>query len=103
MTADLRYDGCAEGHVRHEVAIHDIDLEASAWSSVFSSARGRTWSQSAPWEIVSEHAFPSAPKSADRIDGAMIAGGDIFVNYGAVSRKIEAVRGRSGTNGRPEL
>jgi hypothetical protein len=26
---------------------------------------------------VSEHALPRAPKSADRIDGAMIAGGDM--------------------------
>jgi hypothetical protein len=28
--------------------------------------------------MVSEHALPSAPKSADRIDGAMIAGGDMM-------------------------
>lgn len=34
-----------------------------------------TCSQSAPWEIVSEHAFPRAPKSALRIDGAIIAAG----------------------------
>jgi hypothetical protein len=26
---------------------------------------------------VSEHALPSAPKSAERMDGAMIAGGDM--------------------------
>jgi len=28
--------------------------------------------------MVSEQALPNAPKSADRIDGAMIAGGDIL-------------------------
>ena len=28
--------------------------------------------------MVSEHALPRAPKSADRIDGAIIAGGDIL-------------------------
>jgi hypothetical protein len=38
---------------------------------------GNTCSQSAPWPMVSEHALPSAPKSADRIDGAMMAGGDM--------------------------
>jgi hypothetical protein len=27
--------------------------------------------------MVSEQALPSAPKSADRIDGAMMAGGDM--------------------------
>jgi hypothetical protein len=42
------------------------------WPSMMS-----TCSQSAPWPMVSEHALPNAPKSADRIDGAMIAGGDI--------------------------
>jgi hypothetical protein len=39
--------------------------------------------------MVSEHALPSAPKSADRIDGAMIAGGDMAsgsaVSAGGVS------------------
>jgi hypothetical protein len=41
--------------------------------------------------MVSEHALPSAPKSADRIDGAMIAGGDMAsgsaVGAGGVSVK----------------
>lgn len=39
-----------------------------------------TWSQSAPWLIVLEHSAPRLPKSAERIDGAMIAGGAIVVN-----------------------
>jgi hypothetical protein len=34
-------------------------------------------SQSAPWLIVSEHALPSSAKSAERIEGAMIAAGDM--------------------------
>lgn len=33
--------------------------------------------QSAPWEIVSEHALPSSAKSAERIEGAIMAGGAI--------------------------
>lgn len=32
---------------------------------------------SAPWEMVSEHAFPSSAKSAERIEGAIIAAGAI--------------------------
>lgn len=43
------------------------------WPSIMS-----TCSQSAPWAMVSEHAFPRELKSAERIDGAIIAGGDIF-------------------------
>lgn len=42
--------------------------------------RGRTistCSQSAPAAMVSEHAFPSSAKSAERIEGAIMAGGDI--------------------------
>jgi hypothetical protein len=35
--------------------------------------------------MVSEQAFPSAPKSADRIEGAMIAGGDMM--GGSVTEK----------------
>ena len=37
-----------------------------------------TWSQSAPWSIVRAQSAPSCAKSADRIDGAMIAFGAIF-------------------------
>lgn len=33
--------------------------------------------QSAPLLIVSEQAAPRAPKSAERIEGAMMAGGDM--------------------------
>jgi hypothetical protein len=36
-----------------------------------------TWSQSAPCAIVLEHSAPRSAKSAERIDGAIIAGGDI--------------------------
>ena len=36
-----------------------------------------TCNQSASCSIVVLHAFPRAPKSADSIDGAMIAGGDM--------------------------
>lgn len=38
-----------------------------------------TWSQSAPCSIVREHASPSAAKSADRMEGAMIAEGAMML------------------------
>jgi hypothetical protein len=50
------------------------------WPSIIS-----IWSQSAPCKIVSEHAVPRDAKSADRIEGATIAGGDIFAE-GVVQR-----------------
>lgn len=42
--------------------------------------------------MVSEHALPRAPKSADRIDGAMIAGGDILGGCVADTKLREAVK-----------
>lgn len=36
-----------------------------------------TWSQSAPWLIVLEQSWPRLAKSADRMEGAMIALGAI--------------------------
>jgi hypothetical protein len=75
--ADLGYNGRAEGHVGHKMAVHDVDLHVSVACRTSQKSVSRTWSQSAPWEIVSEHALPNAPKSADRIDGAMMAGGDM--------------------------
>lgn len=36
-----------------------------------------TCNQSAPLAIVFEHSFPRSAKSADRIEGAMMAGGDM--------------------------
>jgi hypothetical protein len=39
-----------------------------------------TWSQSAPWVMVSEQAAPKAPKSAERMEGAMMAGGAILAS-----------------------
>lgn len=46
------------------------------WPSMMS-----TCSQSAPWAIVSEHALPRAPKSAERIEGAMMALGAMIVVF----------------------
>lgn len=37
-----------------------------------------TCSQSAPWSIVFAHSAPSLAKSAERIEGAMIALGAMF-------------------------
>lgn len=39
-----------------------------------------TCSQSAPCSMVREHSLPSSAKSAERIDGAMIALGDMFAS-----------------------
>lgn len=39
-----------------------------------------TWSQSAPWRMVLEHSAPRSAKSAERIEGAMIAGGVISMS-----------------------
>lgn len=37
--------------------------------------------------MVSEHSFPNFAKSADRIDGAMIAGGDILIIKSILGRE----------------
>ena len=42
------------------------------WPSMMS-----TWSQSAPCSILAEHSLPRVAKSALRIEGAIIAGGDM--------------------------
>ena len=48
--------------------------------------------QSAPWEMVSVQAAPRAAKSAERIEGAMIAGGDIVGEARGVVGGRELVR-----------
>jgi hypothetical protein len=60
---------------------------------------GGTWSQSAPWAIVSEQALPNAPKSADRMDGAMMAGGDMVSGY-EVERVVSGMRHGAEGDGR---
>jgi hypothetical protein len=42
--------------------------------------------------MVSEQALPSAPKSADRIDGAMIAGGDMAGGSSADAGRFSVVK-----------
>lgn len=59
-----------------------IDI-ATAWAVRLAISM---WSHVAPWSIVSEHAAPRAPKSADRIEGAMIACGDMAFNVGSLNR-----------------
>jgi hypothetical protein len=53
--------------------------------------------------MVSEHALPSAPKSADRIDGAMMAGGDMAsgsaVDAGGASVRDLVYSGRQRKSG----
>lgn len=46
-------------------------------------------SQLAPCAIVFEHSFPSSAKSAERMEGAMMAGGDMVVGaFGLVRRSV---------------
>ena len=49
-------------------------------------------SQSAPLSIVVEQAAPNAPKSADKIEGAMIALGDIVLLLGVAVALTGEVR-----------
>ena len=51
--------------------------------------KGREAYQSAPLLMVSEQAAPRAPKSAERIEGAIVAGGDILARTGlyVISRR----------------
>ena len=49
-------------------------------------------SQSAPCVMVVEHALPRAPKSADKIEGAMIAAGDMTT----VDRHTNGIRYAQG-------
>jgi hypothetical protein len=79
--ADLGDNRGAESHIGHEMAVHDVDLGRVSDMAANGCSRvqeGRTCSQSAPWCIVSTHALPSSAKSADRIEGAMMAGGDMM-------------------------
>ena len=104
-SSDFRNHWCAEGHVRDEMPVHDVDMEpafvrkgSASWTfrGVFCSASeyerdrkvalgaGAQWEmgkggmhQSAPLSMVSVQAAPRAAKSAERMEGAMIAGGDI--------------------------
>ena len=51
--------------------------------------------------MVSEHALPSAAKSADRMDGAMMAGGDMAGGFGAgYGRASVQDEVQCGANGR---
>ena len=43
---------------------------------------------------MSEQALPSAPKSADRMDGAMIAGGDMAGEFCVGVKRVDDVAGR---------
>ena len=72
---------CAKGDVWNKVTIHlllnqpALEENSDYWLHTMS-----TCIQSASCSIVVLHALPSAPKSADRIEGAIMAGGGMFVN-----------------------
>lgn len=54
-----------------------------------------TCNQSAPCPIVAAHSSPSRAKSADRIEGAIMAGGVIFV-VRPVYNRLNQEEGESG-------
>lgn len=79
VSPDLGNDGRAECDVGNKMPV-PIRNNVSAPSG--SSGEGEshmmsTWSQSAPCSMVRAQSWPSWAKSADRIDGAMIALGAI--------------------------
>ena len=60
------------------------------WPSMIS-----TWIQSALSRMSCEQADPRAAKSAERMEGAMMAGGDI-VEFGGYGRKVWRAMGVQG-------
>ena len=78
MRPDLCHNGSAKGHVWNEVAVHLVRRCVRELPCLGGRAHTiSTCSQSAPSFIVSEQAAPKEPKSAERMDGAIMAGGDI--------------------------
>lgn len=89
--ADLGDHRGAKGQVGDEVTVHNVHCAAgirSGQCGLLGWVCCVPCSQSAPSDMVSEHALPRAPKSADRMDGAMMAGGDISMLNLAETRVI---------------
>ena len=62
-----------------------------------------TWSQSEPWAIFVEHSLPRVAKSALKMDGAMIAGGDMMSeSLRSLYKGKEAIDGYGGGDGQWE-
>lgn len=51
-----------------------------------------TYSQSAPWAMVVLHALPNSAKSAERMEGAMMAGGDMLRTVGMYRQENNSTR-----------
>lgn len=85
VAADLGDHGRTEGEVWDEMAVPEIGNGVSARVDVHTKDRVAglttymmsTCNQSAPRSMVREHSAPRSAKSAERIDGAMIAFGAI--------------------------
>lgn len=77
VASDFGDDRRSKGNVWHKVAVHDIDVQPMGLSKLYVRVLQTQDAayQSAPFSMVSEHSLPRAPKSAERIEGAMIAGG----------------------------
>lgn len=79
MASDLRNDWSSKGNIWDEMPIHCIlsvpklRLYLGIYYVLIS-----TCSQSAPCSMVFEQSAPSAAKSAERMEGAMMAAGDIL-------------------------
>ena len=55
----------------------------------FGAPKNLPCSQSAPLAIVLEHSLPRSAKSAERIEGAMMAGGDIGERFGRKKCRVD--------------
>lgn len=95
----------SEGHIGHEVLAQRLARIWLCTTLRHTPSMMSTCSQSALWSlIVVEHSFPRLPKSALRIDGAMIACGAIMSCsrgrlvgcHGAQIRVVEDARTSSG-------
>lgn len=87
VLSDFSHDRRAECEVRHKVAIPSTKpvILARLRHNIAWYKTGpymiSTWSQSAPCSIVLAQSAPSCAKSADRMEGAMIAFGAMVANF----------------------
>ena len=122
MLPDLGHNGGAKGHVRDEMALSAVQTCSNtiklipafpaAWE-VDEGSRTKieevlqchcylpsmmsTWIQSEFFSMMSEQAFPSSAKSADRIEGAIMAGGVMLAvnnRYHFLGKALDIANGR---------
>ena len=88
----LRYNRGSKCHVWHKMTcdqlIANFNLRFTGIPSIISIC-----SQSAPQFIASIHSCPRAPKSADRMEGAIMADGAIFQGVSTVLSQVKLLTG----------